>query len=493
MLVVYFPLRADDAYIVARYARNAAAGFGIVFNEGERVNALTSPFHFAVLLGFRWLGGDWPSLYRVVSGVAVLVGLACLGLRRWGLSGRSALFLSIALASPFLAFWTVGGLETPILVLVLTVFASAVVWDPEVKEGWLRGVIVVAATLAVFTRYDAVLITAPVVVAVLWESRHRLGVWLAFAGCALAFLAWVAFTYAYFGDPLPTSFHVKLGTDVYLGPGAIYAGSFLVLSWIWIPALMSGGAPAPWRSSKVHLALCLGLAITLMYTVLAGTKHMMYAYRLFIPYLPVLALLTVDRISLASDKFALRLSVVIVIAQAAMGAFIYYYSENPSLALLVEGRGTQRTRFEFSHTAARHTSRFLDIVESQARQIPSHWAAQPDRPDRPPRLFVRTGGMVPWVVPDSYVLEELVSFRHRCRPDLEPMADYVQMIYSGRDAPAAETMRKQQGRTVIAHDVLMAGGLWPEPMEVHVATWFGPTRQGLILPERVDMPCTAPR
>src|SRR5579871_2994695 len=48
-------LHVDDALIYARYVRNALAGNGLVFNPGERVNALTSPLHTCLLLLSSWM------------------------------------------------------------------------------------------------------------------------------------------------------------------------------------------------------------------------------------------------------------------------------------------------------------------------------------------------------------------------------------------------------------------------------------------------------
>ncbi|MGJ8611787.1 MAG: hypothetical protein ACSHWY_11865 [Octadecabacter sp.] len=45
LCATFWPFVADDAYIVGRYAMNAAAGDGLVCNIGERVSALTSPLH----------------------------------------------------------------------------------------------------------------------------------------------------------------------------------------------------------------------------------------------------------------------------------------------------------------------------------------------------------------------------------------------------------------------------------------------------------------
>lgn len=46
MAALFFGISADDAYIVSRYARNFNAGYGIVFNQGERINAFIATAFF---------------------------------------------------------------------------------------------------------------------------------------------------------------------------------------------------------------------------------------------------------------------------------------------------------------------------------------------------------------------------------------------------------------------------------------------------------------
>ena len=73
LLLLWFRYTADDALIVLRYARNLVNHGELVYNEGEYVSALTSPFH-ALLLAIlyavaastpNWstsLPAPWPSV-----------------------------------------------------------------------------------------------------------------------------------------------------------------------------------------------------------------------------------------------------------------------------------------------------------------------------------------------------------------------------------------------------------------------------------------------
>lgn len=42
---LFFNFTAEDAYITCRYAENLVDGGALVFNNNERINALTSPLH----------------------------------------------------------------------------------------------------------------------------------------------------------------------------------------------------------------------------------------------------------------------------------------------------------------------------------------------------------------------------------------------------------------------------------------------------------------
>src|ERR1700691_3876091 len=71
----------DDALIYARYVSNALAGNGLVFNVGERVNALTSPlFSYLILGASALLHGNVLLADSLLSGVALIA--ACL-LAEW--------------------------------------------------------------------------------------------------------------------------------------------------------------------------------------------------------------------------------------------------------------------------------------------------------------------------------------------------------------------------------------------------------------------------
>src|SRR3954470_8529058 len=116
----FWQITADDAYIPARYGRNLADTGSFVFNAGERISAMTSPFEGLLATGLHLLFGSSVTAIKVLS-VAAVLGSAIAGafsLRKtpWMALG----FLVTLLLSPFVAVWTVGGLETPFLLALVT-------------------------------------------------------------------------------------------------------------------------------------------------------------------------------------------------------------------------------------------------------------------------------------------------------------------------------------------------------------------------------------
>lgn len=493
MAIAFSPLRADDAYIVGRYVHQLYAGHGIVYNVGERVSALTSPGHMFVLAAIGATTDNYVDAYRFGAAVFAAGSLLWLSYRAWGGSYRFALFVAFVVASPIATFWAVGGLETPLLMTVCASMAF-IATSPAFREndGWAWRVVLLGA-IAVLLRFDASLFAAPVVLSVLlthWRDPRVIAATVAGA-CLVG--GWLLFSLVYFGDILPTSFYVKAG-HVPKGDealkGVIYLASFAVLSWLWVPLVSErrGREVAPGNGRGQQRALYVGLGIVTLYAVWASTKHMMYLYRLLVPYLPVLAYVVLQR-----RRGPSRLSTPIVVggvllAQAGLAGAIYFQSQNPSLSLLQEGRSERGERFEFSHVGARHTAQFLSLVEAQASDLEQHWASA-NPPPRAPRMLVLTGGRLPYLVPDSYVFEKLVSYRHACRPEVAAAADYIQVVYPESEVGSVAAERERQGRQLVSHRSFAATGFRDAPVTINVELWYRLADGPIPLPGRVGGAC----
>jgi arabinofuranosyltransferase len=502
MLVVFFPLLADDAYIVARYVRQLYDGHGLVFNPGERINAVTSPLLTLVLAFVYPVSHDAVDAYRVAAAALTAWTLVAISRRAYAALAERFLFLALTLASPFVCFWAIGGLETPLLLCAcswLTWLALSANAGNDRRRAWQ---IIGLATVAVLTRYDAVLYVAPAAALYFWRYRtdsRTIGVAI---GCAAVVSAWIGFTYAYYGDIFPTSFYVKFSGDKPFGGvmrGAAYALSFGVLALVLPAAALRSWRRTPLRDDRrsAFRILVAGAALEMGYAILAGDKHMMYAYRLFVPYLPSLVLL-LSRAGAARGMSANadRTRTVWVYAclgyQVLLAACLYYLSENPNLSLLLRKQEIGSETYEFSTIGARHTKPFLAAVRASAREIDAHWNTVSVNKARPMRIAVLTGGALPYNLPNAYALESLVSYRHRCSSgDLVSFADYAQVVQNA-DAPSSPAKlfgREDAAWQLISKHEMTVNGLQNKPFRLRVDIWYQEHPAPLILPARIDQPC----
>jgi arabinofuranosyltransferase len=114
-----FPL--DDSWIHLQFARNLASGFGLSYNPGELVTGSTAPLWTALLaLLFPLPGGVilWVKLLGVVlylAGIDATWRLA----RELGLAaGLAALATGLSLATSWLVWSALSGMEVPLFVLL---------------------------------------------------------------------------------------------------------------------------------------------------------------------------------------------------------------------------------------------------------------------------------------------------------------------------------------------------------------------------------------
>ena len=505
MFVVFFALPADDAYIVGRYVRQLYSGNGLVFNPGERINALTSPLHTLVIAVIHPLSRVPVDVYRIAAATLTAWTLIAIARRAYAAKPDAMLFLALTLASPFVCFWGIGGLETPLLLCA----CSCLTWlalSATPEGGPARALRIIGlATAAVLIRYDSILYVAPVAVLFLSWFRTDARVIAATIVCTVLALGWVAFTYVYYGDVLPTSFYVKLAGPTE-GPAEVVRGVGYVLSFAVLTLVLPAALPRLWKRTEsrphaqITTMLALGVAAEAVYGVFAGDKHMMYAYRLFVPYLPSLVLLLSNaRASRepASPGRPTRSAWVFLCLgyQTLMGIFLYYFSENPNLSLVFRKQRAGDELYEFSTLGARHTKSFLGAVRASATEIGVHWNKLPDRESRPMRIAVLTGGTLPYYLPEAYTLETLVSYRHHCEANLVSFADYIQFI---QDADAPSSIVQHYGSeaaawTLVSKHEMTVQGLQDKPFRLRVDIWYQKRPAPVTLPSGINEPCREPQ
>lgn len=209
------PQNLDDAYITYRYARNLARGDGFVYNAGERVLGTTTPGWALTLAAGELLGRPadrlGPTLAAVAGGclggvVVLLAGAAGAGPLAAGLAG------ALWATDPLAVRIDLGGMEASAFSLLayLALLGSGLARRSASRVG-----VGLAAAGAALLRPEGLLVLVLVPAAGWWVRRR----WRTEAVAALIpVAAWVAWSWWYFGSPLPQSMLAK--ASVHQGWGA---------------------------------------------------------------------------------------------------------------------------------------------------------------------------------------------------------------------------------------------------------------------------------
>jgi hypothetical protein len=306
-----WPYTVDDAFIVARYARNIAAGLGYAMNPHQPSDGVTGPLWLLPeVLACRWMADP--------IAIAKAIGLACALLGTWLVLRRLAMRagghvaacvagLLLAL-SPSVGTWAVAGLETAAAGLLVVAAALAATRRPRVAAWGLGSCVALLAWL----RPELALFSVVLLGYALARDRRR--GWIALGLAILGAVSVAGFRYVCFGAFLPLSWAAKAGTFEY---GLRYASSSVLLSTsavgAWLALL---GARSGRRDDRV---LGFALLAHLLATVLTGGDWMP-GYRLLVPVLPIyawLAAVGVARLSLRRRRLAALLLLLACVVPAA--------------------------------------------------------------------------------------------------------------------------------------------------------------------------------
>jgi hypothetical protein len=483
-----FRFTADDAFIVQRYASQLVRGHGLVFNVGERVSALTSPLQALVLTAFTFVLPSPMIAYKVVGAVVVLVTLLYAGRELFADVSERTLFFSATLGSPFVAMWSVGGLETPLLlgcVTVLVVLAlRATTASPSTSESFL---IFFVSALAFLVRHDSIAFVAPLAIGVLTKHGRRSIPGVIAAGIAAG--AWILFAWLYYGDVLPTSFYrkaVDLRPPLLSGIG--YQGSFAVLCLLPVIAVRrprSRGLPAGAWSS---------VALFCMLAAAVGTVHMMFGYRFYVPVLPALVAfymrLTQSIIWIRRWGFVLPLAV-----NLALLLVVHSHTVNPTIfhpALFephygflsrMAGRGLV---YEYTKEGAWAYGDFIDALKRTGRAVGAD--AQARGIAASARLATIIAGATTVEIPDVYVYDNLVGERRNCPtlplPEMNRAADYLELMVP-RFGPIDRQLGPQKSTATVVSDVAFTFDGRVE----HLVAYFNPSASHTPVPRKLRDPC----
>ncbi|MGB7053300.1 MAG: hypothetical protein WBG41_17170 [Acidimicrobiales bacterium] len=236
-----------DGFIYLHVVQNILAGHGPVFNQGQRVEAFTSPlwtFLLAVVGFLTPFPLDW---IAVVLGILLTIGGASIALRTSArLVHRAApqtfllpLGLVVFVAVP--PVWSLAsmGLETGLTFFWLgCCFAFLVRWSRAAHQRMPRFGLVVLG-LGPLVRPELALDSLVFVVALLWverseqSRRQRIG---ALAWAAAVPLGYQIFRMGYYGVLVANTATAKEASLPRLGRGILYFSDFVGPYWLFIPA-----------------------------------------------------------------------------------------------------------------------------------------------------------------------------------------------------------------------------------------------------------------
>lgn len=293
-----WPFTIDDAYISARYAQQWAAGHGLVYNLGERVEGFSNFTWVCLLTLLERVGAPFEPGVKVlglVSAAAAALAMLLLIQRRLRVSGLwpvigAGLWLGL---DPAFAVWTVGGLETPL-------FAALLAWalflwlddaPPKARFTALLGGLLAAVA---WTRPEGpavavgLLVLTPLMFREPAVRRHRLAaavLALAVTAAGFGLRRW------YYGAWWPNPYYVKLGGGLpQIAEGLGYwlaavarRGGPMLLLWVALP-LLSRANDA--RVRRAELLLVLVLAGYSLFIIRSGREPFPF-HRFIVPLLPL--------------------------------------------------------------------------------------------------------------------------------------------------------------------------------------------------------------
>ena len=492
--VFYFRFTAEDAYITYRYAENWVNTGSLVYNEAEPINAMTSPLHAVLSAALFFVTGNTVVSNKIVSLVLLLLS-ALLVWYRYREQLHLQVLVLILLLPPCVLLWTLGGLETPILLFLATMTVVLAERPPPLRFRLLC-VIFFLAGLAFLTRYDSILFFLPATIYVASKARSIKQVVLALAGAAILPLAWIFVSIYYYGDLLPTSFYVKTPTgNVWnLILNGKYIASYLLYTGIIPTAVLvfvllvpkQGTIGVLYRHFKSGWWLYGGLLLEILYGLTMATQHMMFSFRFFVPYIPSAVILVVDLLRRASESRDVNLTtgrpaylftgflLCLALFQLYQNVYTYNHSVNGISSI-----------GEYRSVGIRDYVSFMQILKQEGVDIEKHWNTIKGDKNRRPRIITYAAGILPYTYRESYIYEKLVSYRHcheRYRQGL--YADYIHIV-----APRHGQVDQQLPRSEDSYNLVSDYEMFFDGSMQEFLVYYNPTPEEHNLSVAIYEPC----
>ncbi len=207
----------DDALITLRTALNLSHGWGPGFNATEAVQAYTHPLWFLLWIGLGAATSQW--ILGMLALSLAFTGLAVgLLVHRTSSIGRLILVTGLLILSNAFIEYATSGLENPLGYATVGLLL-AMTMGPGPKAGraglWWAIALGLTAAAVILTRFDLVLLIAPVMLLLVVEHRHRWQLVVTGLVTAMVPLAvWLLWSEATYASWLPNTFLAKRNVDI---------------------------------------------------------------------------------------------------------------------------------------------------------------------------------------------------------------------------------------------------------------------------------------
>lgn len=364
MVLLNCAWQADDAYITHRTVENLLAGWGPVWNPGERVQSFTHPLWMVLLAGARLLTGEAYYGTLALSGALTVAAVAVL-LRRAEAATVLAAVAALT-ASAAVVDYAASGLENPLAYLLVALLPLAL------RPPRPAAVALLTAALAL-TRPDAVLFAAPALLWVLWRTRAVGAVLLGLS----PLLLWEGFSLLYYGSLVPNTAYAKL--NLAIDDSALWAqgGRYLLDTLrhdpLTIALIVVGIGAGAWRGGAPGRLLSLGVALYVVYVAKIGGGFMAGRFLAAPAFASVVVAASVPHpraAALAVLAVATLAGVVPADAPWRSGAD-HGQPLDPDKVLRGDGISDER-RFYYPYTGLRAIQAMRPVIEANGWPVPPH-------------------------------------------------------------------------------------------------------------------------
>ena len=321
------PWVVDDAFISLRFADRFVAGDGLTWTDGERVEGYSNLLWVLATALLGWLGVDWIVALRVLGlGCTIATFSVLLYSDLLPRSAPARLAVAALASLTITAAWAVGGLESPMLMLWLSVAMAGVHRGLNAEGSGKAPLLVAGAALALacWTRPDGPLWTVFAGgAAFIFGGRCASTRWQRLCWVALpaitAVLLQTGFRIAYYGDWLPNTARAKVASTA----ASRAAGfDYIVSAAVAMRALLLPAAVGLFALARraARPALCVGLfgtAAWWLYVLQVGGDTFPCS-RLLAPTLVPLTVMAAYGFDVLAQGGRVRLQIATALAIAAV-------------------------------------------------------------------------------------------------------------------------------------------------------------------------------